>query len=126
MSRKSMFSTTALLVCLGMLAITPAGAQPTQDKPNVSQHHQGQFQLMKDMSQEMSKMTDEMSRGGLTPEQNKKMAKRMDAMSTMMRRMTSFFNRPAMKEPEMQKQMNQMRKQMDGMMRDQSMPPKAK
>ena len=126
MSIKSVVSTSAIVVFFAMLAIVPAGAQPTQDKPSVSEHHQAQFQMMKDMSQEMSKMTDEMSRGGLTSEQNKKMAKRMEGMSTMMRRMTSFFSRPAMKEPEMQKQMAQMRKQMDSMMHDQSMPPKTK
>ncbi|MEO8386171.1 MAG: hypothetical protein ABI583_13070 [Betaproteobacteria bacterium] len=126
MSRKSVVSTTALLVCLGILAITPAGAQPTQDKPSVSEHHQAQFQMMKDMSQEMSRMTDEMSHGTLTPEQNKKMAKRMDGMSTMMHRMASLGARPSMREPEYQKQMGQMRKQMDGMMGDQSMMPNTK
>ena len=126
MSIKSVVSISAIVVCFAMLAIVPAGAQPTQDKPSASEHHKAQFQMMKDMSQEMSKMTDEMSHGGLTSEQNKKMAKRMEGMSTMMRRMTSFFSRPAMKEPEMQKQMAQMRKQMDSMMHDQSMPPKTK
>jgi hypothetical protein len=126
MSIKSVVSISAVVVCFGILAIVPAGAQPTQDKPSVSEHHQGQFQMMKDMSQEMSRMTDEMSHGTLTPEQNKKMAKRMDGMSTMMHRMASLGARPSMREPEYQKQMGQMRKQMDGMMGDQSMGSKAK
>ena len=126
MSIKSVVSISAIVVVFAMLAIVPAGAQPTQDKPSVSEHHQAQFQMMKDMSQEMSKMTDEMSHGGLTPEQNKKMAKRMEGMSTMMHRMASLGARPSMREPEYQKQMDQMRKQMDSMMHDQSMPPKTK
>ncbi len=126
MSSKSVVSRAALVVWLGILATVPAGAQPTQDKPSVSEHHQAQFQMMKDMSQEMSKMTDEMSHGGLTPEQNKKMAKRMEGMSTMMHRMASLGARPSMREPEYQKQMGQMRKQMDGMMGDQSMMPNTK
>lgn len=51
------------------------------------------------------------------------MAERMAVMSTMMRRMSSLEARPAMKPTEWQKQMDQMRKQMDEMMRNSLMRP---
>jgi hypothetical protein len=81
------------------------------------------YQLMKDMTGEMTKMTEQMSQGALTPEQRKKMAQRMAVMSTMMRRMSGLEVRPAMKDADWQKQMDQMRRQMDEMMRDPKMAP---
>ena len=77
--------------------------------------------MMKVMSQEMSKVTEQMSRGEFTPEPRKHMGQRMERMSKMMHRMSGVESRPAMKEPEMAQQMNQMRRQMDEMMRDPSM-----
>ena len=69
------------------------------------------------MTGEMSKMTEQMSPGVLTPEQSKQMAQHMTSMSVMMRRMSGLASRPAMKNADQQKQMDQMRKQMDEMMR---------
>lgn len=82
--------------------------------------------MMKDMTGEMGKMTEQMSQGALTPEQRKQMAQRMAVMSTMMRRMSGLEARPAMKDADRQKQMNQMRRQMDEMMRDSTMPPRGR
>jgi hypothetical protein len=129
MSKKTKASMTAIVVCLGMFLTAPVIAQSplgatTQDV--TSQHHQRIYQMMKDMTQEMGAMTEQMSRGELTPEQRAQMGRRMGLMSTMMRRMSGLEARPAMKEAEWQKQMNQMRKQMDEMMRDSSMKPGAK
>jgi hypothetical protein len=62
-----------------------------------------------------------MSQGEFTPERRQHMDQRMERMSKMMHCMSGFESRPAMKEPEMQQQMNQMRRQMDEMMRDPSM-----
>ena len=76
---------------------------------------------MRDMSQEMAKMAEEMSHGTLSPEQDKLMTKKMKWMSTVMQRMTGLNARHAMKEPEQERQMNQMRKEMDAMMREPSM-----
>jgi len=85
-----------------------------------------QYQLMNDMAQEMTRMTEQMAKGELSPELRKQMAGRMALMSTMMQRMSGLASRPAMREPEWQKQMGGMRKQMDGMMRDSTMMPGAK
>jgi len=122
-------SMSAIVVCLGPSVMAPASAQSptgatTQDA--TSQHHQRIYQMMKDMTEEMSKMTEQMSRGGLTAEQQKQIAQRMGFMSTMMRRMSALQARPAMNDAEWQKQMDRMRKQMDEMMRNPQMPPGVK
>ena len=129
MSKKTIASVTAIVVCLGVFVVAPANAQSptgatTQDV--TSQHHQKMYQMMKDMTGEMSKMTEQMSQGALTPAQRRQIAQRMTFMSTMMRRMSELEGRPAMKEVEWQKQMGQMRKQMDEMMRNSKMMPGAK
>lgn len=126
MSKKTIASIAAIIVCLGAFAAAPASAQSpagatTQDL--TSRHHQRMYQMMKDMTGEMSKMAEQMSQGALAPEQRKQMAQRMAFMSTMMHRMSWLEGRPAMKEAEWQKQMDQMRTQMDGMMRDSKMMP---
>lgn len=82
--------------------------------------------MMKDMTQEMSRMTDQMSQGALTPDQQKQMAKRMEFMSAMMRRLSGLEARPAIKHGEMDKQLDQMRKQMDDMMSNSKMAPGAR
>ena len=121
MFKRIVISMTALLVFLGIAFATPVIAQSSAGAPQpgaVSQHHQMMYGMMKDMSQEMSKMADQMAGGELTAEQKKHMAQQMNRMSTMMHRMSGLQARPAMREPEMQKQMEQMRKQMDEMMGD--------
>lgn len=129
MSNNTKASMMAVVVCLGVLLIAPATGQSTtsattQDSAN--QHHQRLYQMMKDMNQEMGGMTEKMSRGGLTPEQGEQMGRDMAQMSTMMRRMSGLAAKPAMREADYQEQMDQMRKQMDEMMRDSSMKPAAK
>jgi hypothetical protein len=129
MSLKPMASMMAGVVYLGMFVAVPAMAQSSTGPywgGDVTQHHQMQYQMMKDMAQEMTRMTEQMSKGELTPEQSKQMTGRMTLMSTMMRRMSGLASRPAMREPEWQKQMGEMRKQMDGMMGDAKMMPGAK
>jgi len=108
-----------LAICLAAFAAGPASAQQPGTAPTfkdtTSQHHQMLNQMMKDMTQQMAAMTDEMSRGELTPEQNKTMSERMAAMANVMRRMSGLGARPHMREGDWQKQMDQMRKQMDAM-----------
>jgi hypothetical protein len=111
----------AIAVCLGIFVAAPAMAQSSTGPywgGDVSEHHRMQYQMMKDMTDQMGQMTEQMSRGELTPEQRKQMADRMGLMSTMMRLMSGLGSRPAMKPSEWQKSMDDMRKQMDGMMRD--------
>lgn len=123
MSKRSVVSMSALIVCLSVLSVPYASAQtPARpDGSSASIHHQRLYILMRDMSQEMGKMAEEMSHGALTPEQDKLMTKKMKWMSTAMHRMTGLDARHAMKEPEQEKQMNKMRKEMDSMMREPSM-----
>jgi len=129
MNVSPMVAKTALIACLSLILAATASAQPasnlSQQSP-VSQHHQMMTDMMKDMSKEMTSLTEQMSRGGLTPEQNRQMAVRMERMSNMMHRMSGLQDRPAMKDAESQKQMATMRKQMDEMMRDPSANSKTK
>lgn len=81
MNGKTKTSLKAILAGLGVLvAATAAGQSPppaaTQD--DMSMHHQRLFKMMKDMIQEMSSMTEQMSRTDLTSEQRKQMAERME------------------------------------------------
>lgn len=124
MIKKTAVLMSALVLCLGMFTVVPVSAQPAAGvagQAGMSAHHQRMADMMKDMSQEMNKMTELMSRSDLTPELRKQMSQRMERMSKLMHRMSGLQDRPAMKEPEAQKQLDQMRKQMDEMKRDSSM-----
>ncbi len=126
---KRMIVLAAMFVWIGMLTAVPANAQsslgPTWLDP-VSDHHKLQYRMMKDMSEVMDRMTDQMLQGEPTPEQRKEMAERMARMSTIMQRMSGLEARPAMREPEWEKQMNEMRKQMNEMVRFSQTAPGAK
>ena len=123
---------TAVAICLGILsaffsarAQSPVGST-FQDQGQLDPHHSRIYQMMKDMTQEMTKMTEQMAQGALTPDQQKQMAKRMEFMSTMMHRLSGLEARPAIKHGDMEKQMDQMRKQMDEMIGNPKMAPGAK
>ena len=129
MSSRAFLCMMAMIGWLGMLGAPAVKAQssaPAPQQADVSWHHQMLYRIMKDMTEEMSRMTEEMSRSDLTAEQRKRMAQRMQHMATMMRRMSGLAARPAMADPASQKQMEDMRKQMDEMMRDARMMPGAK
>ena len=70
MNMRSMMSISVLAVFLGTSAAVPASAQssPTPDKPRISEHHQRQFEMMKDMSRGMSEMSEQMAHGELAPD----------------------------------------------------------
>lgn len=121
-----MTSRTVAVACLGVLLAATAMAQSSPSatmQDGVSVHHQRLYKMMKDMTQEMTDMTEQMARSDITPDQRRKMAHRMELMSGMMRRMSGFEAMPAMMEPEQQRQMDEMRKQMDEMMESSSMTP---
>ncbi len=129
MSKKRVVSTMATIACLGIFFVAPASAQyvaGTGQQSTMTLHHQRIADMMKDMTQAMGSMTDQMSKGDLTPEQRKQMAQRMDRMSHMMHRMSGLESRPAMKDAESQKQMDVMKKQMGEMMGDMPMDGKSK
>lgn len=108
-----------IVASVAILTTVPASAQtsanPTlQDTPH--QYHQWLSQIMKDMTDQMGRMTEQMGRENLTSNQRQKIVQWMERMSTMMRRISGLVARPALKEADWQKLMNQMRKQMDDMM----------
>lgn len=122
-------SIAAIIVCIGMFAAAPASAQPSLGPVEldvVNQHHQMMYQMMSDMTAQMGKMTEQMSRGELTPEQRKQMADRMELMATIMRRLSSLEARPWIKHADFQKRIDDMRKKMDEMMRDSKTTPDTK
>jgi adenylosuccinate synthase len=116
MTPKTIAAIIVLAAGLGLVspAVTQTALGPTSQDV-MSQHHQRLYDLMKDMTTEMTRMTEAMSHD-LKPEQRAEMAKRMEAMSSLMRRMSGFEAMPAMSDAQSQEQMNQMRKQMDEMM----------
>jgi len=113
----------AALISGNLLGAAPTNAQSGNapvwlDK--TSQHHQRLYLLMKDMTDLMGKMTEQM-RSDLTSDQRLLMAQQMQIMSTLMRRLSGLEARPAMSEGEWQKQTDQMRQQMDEMIRESRM-----
>lgn len=79
--------------------------------------------MMKDLTQEMGTMTEQMGRGELSPDQRLQMARRMERMSVMMRRMSGLAALPTTKEADQKPQMQQMRKETDETMLDSRMTP---
>lgn len=130
MIRKLLNSIAAIVVCIGMFAAAPVLAQSSTGAywggDQVSQHHQLQYQMMKDMTDQMGQMTEQMSRGNLSPEESQKMGEQMGRMAKMMRFMSGLAARPAHTHAQLQKQMDQMRAQMDEMTRNSRMAPGAK
>jgi len=124
-------SMTAIAISLCTLGSLSANAQAPvgstfQDQGQTDPHHLRIYQMMKGMTQEMSKMTEQMSQGALTPDQQRQMAKRMAFMSIMMRRLSGLEARPAIKHGDMDKQLDQMQKQMSEMMGGTKMAPAVK
>jgi len=103
------------VICLGMLAGVPANAQSTTPtlQDEVSQHHQLQYRMMNEMTQQMTRMTEQMSRGDLSPQ---KMSEQISRMAKMMQFMSGLVARPAHTHAQLQKEMDQMRAQMNEMM----------
>lgn len=112
-------SLAAVAVCVSVFASVPASAQ----SPTAPTWQEWNYQMMKDLTQEMTSMTEQMSRGKFTPDQRLQMAQRMGRMSMMMRRMSGLAARPAIIGPGWQKRMGQMRQQMDEMIRNSRMTP---
>ena len=131
MVSKRTASKMAIAICLGLLEVLTAAAQAPvgstfQDQSQTDPHHLRIYEMMKGMTQEMSKMTEQMSQGALTLDQQRQMAKRMAFMSIMMRRLSGLEARPAIKHGDMDKQLDQMQKQMSEMMGSAKMAPAVK
>ncbi len=118
-------ATIGLLPFAAALSAQPA-TPPLATEGVISLHHQKLYQLMKDMTRVMGAMTEQMSHSIISPEQQAEMSQRMAAMAGIMQRMAGLEARPAMNEADWQKKMDEMRTQMDDMLRDWQMAPDAK
>ena len=117
---------TVLIVAMGLFAAAPADAQtsatPTwRDMP--SRYVPWTNQMLRDMTQVMGQMTEQMSRTDPTLEQREQMAHRMGRMAAIMRQISRLIERPGIREKDWPKRMDEMRKQMDEMMRKTPMTP---
>ena len=127
-----MIRTIGTMMLLGGLAVsglTPAqtaqeakggasGTGPGYEKSQMLNRYQKIAEMMRDMTQEMTRMHVEMAKGDVTADMQKQMSQRLKQMSKMMRRMSGLYDRPAMKgkdDSEMNRQMEELRKQMDAM-----------
>ena len=119
----------AFIVCLGAFAAAPVNAQgsvaPTWSDA-VSQHHQLQYRMMNEMTQQMAGMTEQMSRTDLSPAESKKMGEQMSRMAKMMHFMSGLAARPAHTHGQLERQMDQMRAQMVEMQANSLMTPAAR
>ena len=106
------------LPALGMAQSPPHEAQKTgpasEASPFFLRYHD-MPKVMDAMAREMSQMQREMEAGPLTPEAERDMAKRMEAMSRVMRRMSGLADRPSMSDAEMKREYEQMQRDMDAM-----------
>lgn len=73
--------------------------------------------MMRDMSKEMTEMSDAMAKGTLTPEMQKRMSQQMKEMAGMMDGISGMMGPGMMTSPDSQKRMDQMRMRMDEMMK---------
>ena len=78
-------------------------------------HHDMQA-LMQDMAQEMGRMRDRWGDNSATAETQKELARKMKGMAELMNRMSGLMDRPTMKDAEANRQLEQMRKQMNDML----------
>lgn len=78
--------------------------------------------MMKDMAEQMKAMAGHMSQGELSATEQKQAADRLRTMAQMLDRMSGMAGKGMTTDADMNKQMNQMRKQMDDMMQHPSGP----
>jgi len=110
----------ALAAVPASFAQAPGGAPgqrtgPASEASSIFQRHHAMAGIMKDMAQEMTRMTEEMRSSEDTPLMRRQMAAKMKRMSEMMRRMSGWADGPVMREPEMRRQFEEMRRRMDDM-----------
>ena len=73
--------------------------------------------MMHDMCDQAVSMSGQMAHGNLSAAQQKQMAERMRTMGTMMDQMSGMMGKGMMMDDGQQKQMGEMRMQMDNMMK---------
>jgi hypothetical protein len=109
------------LLMVGLMIALPAMAQMgggmmdgrKGDGPGMQQ----MSGMMHDMADQMMGMSGDMGKGGMGAAQQKQMGERMRTMATMMDQMSGMMGKGMMMDTGMQRQMDDMRKQMDAMMK---------
>lgn len=82
--------------------------------------------MMHDMADQMMGISGQMSKGNLNADMQKRMGGQMRDMATMMDNMSGMMGKGMMMDAAQQKQMDQMRKQMDDMTKSPATAPKKK
>ncbi len=104
------------LLVLGLALALPAhaqmGGQQGMDGPGA----QKMGGVMRDMAEQMKLTAGHMSQGKLSAAEQKQTAERLRTMATMLDRISGMVGKGMTMDADMQKQMDQMRKQMDDMM----------
>lgn len=117
MNRKS-YRLAAFLLCIAVLVPGSVTAE-TRTEPTwnelLSEHHRMQYQMMARMAEQMKSMTERMAQGGFSDEAMKQMSVEMKMMAGNMGFMSGLAARPAHTHAQLQKQMDDMRKQMKEM-----------
>lgn len=114
------------ILSLAVVGVSAYAAQGPKDS-HASMGGPGAQQMggmMHDMADQMMEMSGRMSQGRMSAEQQTQMSARMRTMAMMMDRMSGMAGKGMMLDADMQKQMGEMRKQMDDMMKGGAMPNK--
>jgi len=94
-------------------------ATPGYEVTSELQRYREMAGVMRDMSQQMSKLQEELAKGEPLPERKKGIKRQLEEMADITKHMSGLLDRPSMKAPEVKKLAAQMREQMDRLMRDQ-------
>lgn len=104
-----------LLLITGIAFAVPVYAEKQAGPGAMSMGEDGAQQisaLMKDMSSQMKNMSGMIESGSMTPDSMKNMSSRMKQMGGIMNNMSGMMNKNMAMDAGMQKQMEQMRKDM--------------
>ncbi len=96
-------------------AAKPAQTGPAGEASPEMQRYRDMQNLMQDMAKSMSAMNDQMTKGAPDAQSRKDMSAKMKAMSRVMTRMSGLLDRPTMKDAQANREIAQMKKQMQAM-----------
>lgn len=131
--RHLMFRAVSITLLAAGLSLSPllnaqTGKAPSAERaesgaeasPLMRRHHD-MAALMQDMTREMGSMQGQMDKAEIAPEMRKEMSRKMKGMADLMRKMSGLIDRPTMKDAEADRQLGEMRKQMNEMSKTPSM-----
>ncbi len=113
--KPTVFSAIAVAALTAGLATTqPLAAQsgPGYEKTQDMARYREMSDIMQDMSQDMTRMREQMAKADMTPAKHKQLAKSMKEMSSMLSRMAGFADRPAMSDAQSRKEFDSLRGRM--------------